>query len=368
METDNKELLESTLSETPVVETTPPDVTFEADYEADINSTTLPPSPGFGGTPSKASVGGASLHHSNHHSTTPASKFRLLMGLGLGLIVLVCISALTAAVYLLPFSDKFVRSVTSVVPYPVAVVNMQPISFGDFYQEYDALQSYYTSNSTPAEERLSEAETSDNILGTIIDRRIIDQLAKQYQVSVDDAKVNETLQAAYAQGGTEEEFTAEIKRVFGWDKETFLNHVIKPMVLASQVEEVIQSDATLQVEPKTKIDGALASLKNGELFATVAVANSEDTSATNGGDLGYLTADQMPPEWLAFFASSELNIPSEVIDLGSVYSVVEATDKVEGEEGTKYTVKAIIVYKKGLDSVIESFKTSSKIWKFLKTS
>jgi len=350
MEIENKEPIKTDLSETLPIETVPPTVTFEDDYlekpVEEENSNVL----------------------SDQKYKTPVKKFRLLMGLVLGAVVLLCVGAITAAVYLLPVSDKLVRSVTSFVPYPVAVVNMQPVSFGDFYKEYDALQSFYNSKSTPAEERLSSAEISENILGTIIDRRIIDQLAKQYKVTVDEAKVEETLQAAYAQGGTEEEFTNEIKTVFGWDKETFLIHVIKPMVLASQVEKVIQSDVTLQTAPKAKIDGVLTSLKNGDLFATVATANSEDPSSANGGDLGYLTIDQMPPEWVASFVTTGLNMPSEVIDLGSVYSVVMATDKVESDDGTKYTVKAIIVYKKDLDSVIESFKASSKIWKFLKSS
>lgn len=292
--------------------------------------------------------------------------FRLLIGLVCGGLFLFGAAGFSAAVYLLPVDDGFVRSVTSVVPYPVALVNLRPILFKDFYEEYDAMQSFYEANETPEADRLSMSEMSSSILDNKISHAAIAQLAKQYSIKLDEAKVEERLQTAYVQGGSEETFYSEIERIFGWNREDFLVHAMKPLVLASQVEEEVLADTELQAEALAKMNGALTRLENGEDFSVVAGEASEDPSSENGGDIGHLTIETMPPEWVDFVTTTELNVPSGVIDLGQVFSLVMVTEKVDGEEATQYNLKAIIVYKRGLNEVKDGFLASSKVWRFLK--
>lgn len=293
-------------------------------------------------------------------------KFRLVLGLIAAGVVVVCFVALTAAVYLLPVNDTFVRSVASVVPYPIAVVNMHPITFGQFYKEWTAMQTYYQSSSDLAAQKPSDDVLATNLIGSMTNRVIIQQLASQYGLTLDTAKVDETYQSALQQSASEDAFLADIKTTFGWDKQEVIDKLIAPMVLASQVETAVQTDATLQTDALAKANAALARVKNGEDFATVATDTSDDTSAANGGDIGALTTDQLPPEWLDFFTANGLNVPSDVIDLGSVYSIAMATDQTEADEVTQYNVKAIIIYKKTMDEVVTSFESASKIWNFLK--
>lgn len=293
-------------------------------------------------------------------------KFRLFVGLVLGVVVLFFFSVLTAAVYLLPVTDTFVRSVASVVPYPIAVVNMSPVTFRQFYKEWTAMQTYYQSDPELAAQKPSDDDLAASLVDSLTSRVIIQQLASQYGLKLDAAKVDETYQAALQQSASEEVFLTEIKKTFGWDKQEVVDKLIAPMVLASQVEEAVQADVSLQTEALTKVDGALARLKNGEDFAAVASDSSDDSSANNGGDVGNLTTDRLPEEWLAFISVNGLNTPSDVIDLGSVYSIVMATDQTENSGTTQYNIKTIIVYKKTMDEVVASFEAASKIWNFLK--
>ncbi|MFA6131710.1 MAG: peptidylprolyl isomerase [Patescibacteria group bacterium] len=309
----------------------------------------------------------------NEYSPSPVTpplkstnkKFRLLIGLSFGALLLVVLAAVSTAVYFLPANDMLVRSVTAVVPYPVALVNLQPISFKDFYKEYDALETFYEANQTPEEEQLPATERASNVLDSMIDHIVVSQLAKQYSVELDPVKVEENLQAAFTQSGSEEAFYTEIERVFNWTRQDFLTHALEPLVLADQVEEKVLSDATLQTETTDKINQALTRIKNNEDFATVAGEVSEDTTAASGGDLGHLTVAEMPEEWTNFVTTAELNVISEVIDVGQVYTLVMVTEKVESEEETQYNIKAIVVYKRGLAEVMDSFLESSKIWKLM---
>jgi hypothetical protein len=292
-------------------------------------------------------------------------KLTLFAGLTVGLVIVVCVAAISVAIYLLPTSDKFVRAVTSVVPYPVAMVNMSPISFADFYQERSALENFYAANETPEDQKMPESEMDSQIVTTMIDREIFRQLAERYHLTLSQEKLDEIYTSAYASSPSEEEFLSEVNRMFGWDKEEFMTYVIEPFVWASQVEEAVGADGDLQAEAKTKIDAALERVKAGEDFATVAKEVSEDDTASDGGDLGHLSVDQLPEKWIDPVVNGELNTPTDVIDLGTVYSIAMATDRVEGENGTQYNMKVIIVYKTSVDKVVENFTNSAKIWNFL---
>jgi len=298
----------------------------------------------------------------------PNGKIRLFIGAALILFVLVAISALTSAVYLLPATDPFVRNVTTVVPYPIAVVNAEPISFKDFYVEWDAMQNYLKSQ-TDTSALPPAAEMQSSIIDAMTERTAIRQLAKQYGITLDQSKVDQMTESTLSQYGSEQEAADAIQKTFGWDKQLFVDRVIKPVVLSSQLEEAIYADNILQTAAKTKIDSALQRLKNGDDFAAVAKEVSEDSSAANGGDIGSLTADVVPPEWVEAVASLGLNKFSEVIDLGSAYSISMASEQTESEDsGTQFNFHIIIVNKQSLDSVLQAFETSSKVWKFFKAS
>jgi hypothetical protein len=253
------------------------------------------------------------------------------------------------------------------VPYPIVVVNMEPITFNQFYDEWAAMQNYYQSASDLAARKPTDEELAANLVESITERVLVRQLAGQYGLRLDAAKVEEAYQLAVQESASEETFLVEIKKTFGWDKQEVIDTLFSPMVLAAQVETAVQADASLQATAAAKAEAALARIKNNEDFSVVAAAASEDTSADSGGDLGNLTADELPDEWLDFLSVSGLNTPSEIIDLGSVYSIIEAVDQTQNSEGaTQYHLKAVIVYKKLVDEVLESFTAASKIWNFLK--
>lgn len=307
---------------------------------------------------------------SNQVSPRPSvsgRRFSLIVGLVLLVGLIVAFIALTAAVYLLPINDSFVRKVASVVPYPAVAVNGVPIFFKEFYQEWDAYQTYLQQQPDRAGADMANEEVQTRVLDTMIDREIVQQLANQYLIKLDENKVKETLDNFIAQSASEEQFFSDIKTNFGWEKEAFVARVVEPMVLSSQVEEKILADENLQKDARKKIDEALTRLKNNEAFSTVAGEINDDSSAGNGGDLGFISVDSLPAEVLTFLNTNPLNTFSEVLDLQSFYSIVMASDKVEGENGTQYALHIIIVSKKGLSEVINNFMSYSKVWKFSRT-
>lgn len=291
-----------------------------------------------------------------------SKKFRLIIGGLILLLMFLIFGALTSAVYLLPVTNPLVRQVVSVLPYPVAMVNVEPVSFKNFFVEWDAMQNYLKSQ--PSAVSLTEGQIKSSIVDAIIERTVVRQLAKNYAIILDQNRVDKMIKEVFSQYESEEAAVQSIQTTFGWDKATFVERIIKPLVLSSQLNEAVANDSFLQTEAKSKINAAAERLKNGDDFAIVAKEMSEDTSASNGGDIGKLSTGVVPAEWVSAIMSLGLNKPSEVIDLTTAYSLVMASEKTGEESNPQYHFHIIIVNKQILDDVLKSFFDSSKIWLF----
>ncbi|HBO99679.1 MAG: foldase prsA [Candidatus Uhrbacteria bacterium GW2011_GWF2_41_16] len=293
--------------------------------------------------------------------------FRWLIGSMIVVFILGSIGAVTVVVYILPPSDPLVRKVTSVIPYPIALVNRQWITFKEFYAEQDALKRFFEQSQEDGQTAPSVDELQSDILDTLIDKAAVQQLADRYAVSIDQKQVDDLLASTYAQSGSEQAFLDEVHKVFGWNKEQFTVRVIEPIVLASQVREALQKDTTMQSVPRAKVDEALERLKKNESFADVAKDVSEDASAAEGGDIGSLHLSEMPESLAAIIPSLEPNVPSDVLELSEVYAIVMIGERpAEGEEDPSYKISLIIVNKRPLDEIVTEFLASSQVTRFLK--
>ena len=96
--------------------------------------------------------------------------------------------------------------------------------------------------------------------------------------------------------------------------------------------------AAQKAQAKTDADAALAALKAGTSFATVAKEYSTDASATSGGDYGYITAtDSVDQAWVSALFKLPLNGMTGVI-LGSdgIYRIGKVTDIVPAKVNPNY--------------------------------
>lgn len=304
-------------------------------------------------------------------ATTPPAKsrmrlFKWLIGAAVALLVLGSAGAVTAATYLLPSTDPLVRKITNVIPYPIALVNWQPISFKDYFIESDAIQKFFAAQADQSQAPDPQTEETQ-VLDTLVQKTVVQQLAKKYNVTLDPSKVDDLLTQTYQQSGSEDAFLKQVQDTFGWDKDTFTLRVVDPVVLAGQVGEAIQNDPNEQTDARAKIDAAAARLKNGEDFGAVAADVSQDSSSTSNGDIGFQTAANIPAEWATAAAALDKNTPSDIIELPSAFTIIEVTDKTGTDTSTQYKLSIIVIFKRDTQSVIDDYIANNKVWRFLKT-
>jgi parvulin-like peptidyl-prolyl isomerase len=110
-------------------------------------------------------------------------------------------------------------------------------------------------------------------------------------------------------------------------------------------------------------------LIKGEDFAKIAKSSSIDQgSAKNGGDLGYLSRNQLTPELEAVVSRLNTGEISEPIKVQNGYDIVKITDKKLGKQIEFEKVKNLIKQhlasekqKDAFDSYIENLKKSYKV-------
>jgi len=297
--------------------------------------------------------------------TTSAKKSvshkKLIIGFFVFAALALSAMGVTAGVYLQPPTSGFVRAVTGVLPYPAVVVDGRPVSINDYLAEYDALVNYFTL-AAPGE-MPSEAELESNIVDTLINKTAIQNIARSHGIVLDPVREEEFFQQVVAQSG-EEAFATQLSETFGWTPEEFRARVVGSVVLATQVGEWIASDAQTQTEARSQADGALTRLQAGEDFAIVAGDTSQDFSAAQGGDIGYVTRAELPETWGPAVADLEVGAHSSVVESPEAFLIFSVTDRIAGED-EQIKLSVIVLPKKTLDEVVAEYLDSVKVWRLL---
>ena len=129
-----------------------------------------------------------------------------------------------------------------------------------------------------------------------------------------------------------------------------------------------KADEATKKTARAKIDGLLKRVKAGEDFAALAKENSQDGSASQGGDLGFFQRGRMVPAFdQAAFALKPGEV-SEVVTTEFGYHIIKLTEKKEASTVPFEQVKPQVVEflsnqkkQQRVDSFIQEAKKRAKI-------
>jgi hypothetical protein len=275
------------------------------------------------------------------------------------------VSMVSAAVYLLPASDPFVRRVTSVFPYPIAVVEHRWITFRSFFQMQDAFTRV---RFFPSEQEETPDETfiQEDTLDAMMDRALVELLAERYGLRLDANGVGKFMAVMTANGMSDAAFAREIEERFGFEVDEFIRYVIHPAVLAGQVRDAVFADAQEQGEARQRLERYASRVRGGEAFADL-FASTEGEFDIQGGDWGYVTIAEMPDAWRAMVPELAMNAYSDVLELPDAFSFVQVVERIEAPEGARYKLNVMMVMKRDLEAVKNELRQHVRVWRFLKT-
>jgi foldase protein PrsA len=264
-------------------------------------------------------------------------------------------------IYGYKWEDKFTKSVASVVPYPAAVVNGSWVTYDKYLDQLLILKKYQNEfkkvDFKTEEGKKILGQVEKDAMDRLVEDKIIASQAKKMKVSVDPKEVNEQYDALIKSNGGPESFANILKQYYGLTPEQYKKQVYETRLFKQKVSEKFAADESLNQDSKNKAEEVLAKAKAGDDFAELAKQYSQDSTASNGGDLGYFSKGKMVPEFEAAAFALKAGEVSDLVKTVYGYHIIKVTD-VKGDE-----IKAshILIKTKDFNLWLEEAKQSAKI-------
>ena len=328
----------------------------------------------------------ASASHSDHKDgdkkvstfKQKLSKLGVKTGPNKKLIVIAGISALGALIITLGFfgyriyknkaEDRSTKIAASVVPYPVLSVNgnvvWNTVTYGDYLFELTSIKKFYESqgqdlSSADGKKRLDELKQV--LVKQLIDQQIITQEASKARLKVTAKEVDEEYNKLAQNAGGLDKVKETLQKLYGWTVDDFKTK-IKFSLLQKKLADKIDKDDSKNGVAKAKADDLATQIKNGGDFAELAKKNSQDSSASNGGDLGFIEKGQTVPEFEDAAFKLEVGQVSPVVKTQYGYHIIKLLEK----QDAKVHVAHILIKGVDLNSWLEEQRTKAKVAKYLK--
>lgn len=270
--------------------------------------------------------------------------------------------------------------VTTVLPYPAAIVEGRAIRFSDYRNNLVVLQRFYEAErerAAPGSLFPSEAELKERVLDRLIKDQLAFVLAERYDIVVTSDAVRDAYEATILDQSSLDSPTGKAKaearaaetldELYGLRPSQFKNRVLHPFLIRQKLEQAIQNDAELNAEKKKKAESALAELNAGKDFRDVALAYSEDPNAAGtGGERGMIGRGLLPPEVEEAAFALKPGETSGIVKSALGYHVLRVTDRQESSGRVlKVKLQEILVRPIQLDDYLEAQKKTASITIFV---
>lgn len=242
------------------------------------------------------------------------------------------------ALYRFHLYNTFLYRATQVVPFPIARTGSHFVDYENYLFELRHYVHYYETQQLrdfSGADRQQLLQFRQQALTDVINNSYIKILAQQNHISVSNAEVGARMAEVRDQnrlGNNNKVFADVLRDYWGWSVDDF-KRSLKDQMLAEKV------DAALDTATAHRAAQALAKIKAGADFSTLAKSISDDPSAkTNGGDYGIsITRDNpnIPPEVTEQLFKLAPGQTSGIIDAGNTLEIVKVTQK------TSTTVNAL---------------------------
>lgn len=299
-----------------------------------------------------------------------AKKF--ILGVIVGFLVILVLSAVifSFGIYRLGWDGSAVRKITKVVPYPAAFVNWRAVRFSDYEDDVATLKNFYEQQSgTIGFEMPQDSELKKDVLDRLIKNELAYQLAEKYNIKISDADLESEIKNIIDQEGSREKVEEALKSQYGWGINEFKEKVLRPFLVQQKLQEAVSKDESLNQEAKKKAEDVLAEVKKGDKsFEDLAKEYSGDSTAQDGGDLGYFGKGAMVPEFENAAFALKVGETSDLVLTEYGYHIIKVTDQVKDDAGQVTQVRAshILIKTKSLDDLLKEETGRAKIWQLIK--
>ena len=282
-----------------------------------------------------------------------------------GSLVVVFLTTIGVGIYAYNWEDSFTKKVTNILPYPAAFANGHVIFYGDYLDQLDLVKTYYGSfkgvDFTTEEGKTSLNELRSDTVSRLVENELMQAEAADLGITVGAEELETSFNELITSSGGESSLADVLQTYYGLTTTEFKNTIYKITLLEQKLTERFAADEGLNTESKAKADEVLAKVKAGEDFATLATQYSQDTSASEGGNIGLIAKGES--QWGEDFDNAafalEVGQTSEIVKTIYGYHIIKVTD----EDGEKIQVSHILIktidFSTWLTDAVESAKVTN---------
>ncbi|MEK9196179.1 MAG: peptidylprolyl isomerase [Patescibacteria group bacterium] len=272
---------------------------------------------------------------------------------------IVLFATVTIMLYKTKSTAPYLQKVTRVVPFPLARIGSDFVSYEDYLFEVNHYAYYYKNqqkldlNSASGKEQITEYKK--RALDKVMNDAYIKQIAKQNNITVSDKEVDQALTILKSQnrlGASYEEFQTTLREYWDWSVSDF-KRSLKLQILNQKVLEHLDKDT------QAKADSAYTKLQAGTPFDQLAIEVSEDTvTKAQGGSLGLVDKNNkdISPFTVDAIYKLEAGQYSKPVNIGYGLEIVKNDEK----SGEKIKASHIVFNFKAMNDFLNPIKDKNK--------
>lgn len=298
------------------------------------------------------------LRHSKH------SIVRISLALLITVVVLF-LAVCSLDLYKLNGSSGFIYDVTKILPFPVARVDGNWVSYESYLFELRRNMHYYITqqqaNFSNKDGKIQLASLRTESLNYAIQAALVNKLAHQNHVSVSNQEVNQQVSLLKSQnrlGSSNSVFQEVLNQYYGWSENDFKRE-LKQELLTQAVVAKLDTAAT------TKAQSVLKQLNSGGNFGQLASQYSDDaqTKGNNGEYTSVITINdqQINPDIVSELFSLKAGQTSGIINTGTSLEIVKVLDRT----GDSLHAAHIEFNLQNINTYLKPMETKSVVHKYI---
>lgn len=276
-------------------------------------------------------------------------------------------------IYKYKSESPVVKNVASVIPYPVMKVNGDYISYHEYLFELASIKQYYKSQKgadgkpsidfNTSEGKAKLAELKKQILAQLKTDEVARQLIEDRKIKVTDKELNTQYDTLVKSAGGKDKLKEVLSTVYGWTPSD-LKRKLKFQLEKQKLQTAVTSDPSANAKAKAKAQDVLNKVNAGGDFAALAKQYSQDTTAANGGDLGFFSKGQMVKEFEASAFGLEPGKNSGLVKTQYGYHIIKVSEY--NEDKTQVHASHILIKTIDFNEYLTEQNKSAKVTTYLK--
>lgn len=242
----------------------------------------------------------------------------------------------------------------------VAVVDKEVITWSELYRSMEFESGLDLKNVNEADKRRFFKENEAKFLETLIDRRLQLQAAKRLDISASNEEIKETIEGIKKKYNLSDRDFDESLKAEGMSLDEYKKRLSEQIILSKVVSQQVRSKIIVTEDEineylsknkgsayrirqilikKTKdrdresmmakAQEAIARIKAGEDFSSVAFSLSEDPSAKTGGDLGIVKKELLNKDFLDVISKMKVGDISEPFFTDKGLHIIKLDESLE---------------------------------------